>query len=227
MDLASEFHFRPARSSQFLSMTRQPCSGPSRTSGAVFIAVPSIKPSLTLNRSDFFSCAVCGSTPFTSASPGPPCSVRRSKPTLAKPTLAKPTLAKPTLANVKVLVACKDFGFLELFWNFLKLIVQVFFVCIELSWVGSGLAKLGLAKVGHHPPFGTPFAGPPQPGWTAFFPSTTPIFAPFVSLGVFSWNFVGVSKRRAFKCTFRVLELSCEPQRPTFKDRERDREREK
>ena len=47
------------------------------------------------------------------------------RPTLAKPTLAKtdfwakPTLAKPTLANVKVLVACKDFGFSELIvWVF-------------------------------------------------------------------------------------------------------------
>ena len=50
---------------------------------------------------------------------------------------SKPTLANPTLANVKVLVVCKDFGFSELIvWVFLKLIVQVFFVCFELTWVG-------------------------------------------------------------------------------------------
>ena len=51
---------------------------------------------------------------------GPALTARlRSKPTLASPTLANPTLAKPTLANVKVLVVCKDFGFLELIvWVF-------------------------------------------------------------------------------------------------------------
>ena len=51
------------------------------------------------------------------------------------PEGSKPTLAKPTLAKVKVLVVCKDFGFLGVnCLGFLKLIV--FFVCVEVSWVG-------------------------------------------------------------------------------------------
>ena len=80
---------------------------------------------------------------------------------ISKPTLAKPTLAKPTLAKVKVFV-CKDFGF----W---KLIVWVFFVCVEWSWVGGeGGAPWTQIKWG------------PE-GWEAqnfalFFPSPAAIF---------------------------------------------------
>ena len=90
------------------------------------------------------------------------------RPTLANPTLAiviRPTLAKPTLANVKVLVVCKDFGLSELIlWVFLKLIVQVFFVCFELAWVGEGW---GFEGRGAQPrKSGAPKGGGPE-GWGA------------------------------------------------------------
>ena len=96
-----------------------------------------------------------------------------ANPTLAKPTLAKPTLAKPTLANVKVSVACKRFWFFGVdCLGFLKLIVQVFFVCFELTWVG--------APKGGGLSFRAFF---PVPQQNSFFSSFS---------GVFSWNFGGV-----------------------------------
>ena len=106
---------------------------------------------------------------------------------------SKPTLANPTLAKVKVSVACKDFGFWEL-------IVQVFFVCVELSGGGSKGGcqkgppeKVGARRVGAKS--GSRKGGGPKGGGpkiSRFFFLSRPIFALFVSLWGSSRGFLVV-----------------------------------
>ena len=142
---------------------------------------------------------------------------------------SKPTLAKPTLANVKVLVVCKDFWFFGVnCLGFLKLIVQVFFVCFELTWVGPrrvgprrvGPRRMGPRRVGPRrvgsptqkkwEPEGWGPEGWEGPKFRAFFP--VPLQNSFFSslsgglLVEFWWR---LKRRGAQMCTFGVLGLSC------------------
>ena len=82
------------------------------------------------------------------------------------------------------------FGFFE--------IVQVFFVCVELSWVGGeggapwteemGVRRVGAQRVGFRR-VGARMVGPKI---SRFFPSPAAKFSFLPSLGVLSWNFGGV-----------------------------------
>ena len=68
----------------------------------------------------------------------------------------------------------------------------------------------GVVCVCVSPSAGPPSAKPPKKS-LSFFPSPAPILVLFLSLGVFSWNFGVVLKRRDPQmCTFGVLGLSCE-----------------
>ena len=111
---------------------------------------------------------------------------------------------------------------------FLKLIVEDFFVCFELTWVGGerwgfvgwgpggwgpegGAPKEGALKGGGAQPrkSGAPQGGGPK--ISRFFSVSCPHVRSFsLSLWVFSWNFGGGLKRQGLEmCTFGVLGLSC------------------
>ena len=89
-----------------------------------------------------------------------------------------------------------------------------FGVVVVVVVVVAGLDFPGPASAGPPPPLDPPSAGPPK--FSLFFFPFPPPFRSFcVSLGVFSWNFGGVLKRKCPEmCTFGLSGCRVKPRRP-------------